>query len=130
MSDAINEAVGVLDKKQRLLKWTLTEEEHGKVWQSDLGPRVRARPFLGTLGICPSGEGWMEAWSPRGRTAGNTDCKELVQGTALMLPFEPACNAPSCASRSPARSSHWAMRMARRATVRSRAARSSAGWSA
>ena len=88
MSDAINEAVGVLDKKQRLLKWTLTEEEHGKVWQSDLGPRVRARPFLGTLGICPSGEGWMEAWSPRGRTAGNTDCKELVQGTALMLPVE------------------------------------------
>lgn len=86
MSDALNEAVGVLEKKQRLLKWSLVED--GTVWQSDLGPRVRARPFLGTLGICPAGEGWLDAWAPRTRTAGNTDCKELVQGTKLMLPVE------------------------------------------
>lgn len=82
---ALNTALGVAEGLPELLRWEL--DTQAMVGLSHLGHRVRLRPFLGTLGLCPAGEGWLPAWPPR-RTGGNLDCKELVAGTTLYLPVE------------------------------------------
>ncbi|MBX0328593.1 acetamidase/formamidase family protein [Oscillochloris sp. ZM17-4] len=82
---ALNAALGVADGPPELLRWEL--DAQAMLGVSHLGHRVRLRPFLGTLGLCPAGEGWQPAWPPR-RTGGNLDCKELVAGTTLYLPVE------------------------------------------
>jgi acetamidase/formamidase len=81
----LNRALGVAEGPPELLRWSLDGAALEGV--SHLGQRVRLRPFLGTLGLCPAGEGWLPAWPPR-RTGGNLDCKELVAGTRLYLPVE------------------------------------------
>jgi acetamidase/formamidase len=82
---ALNTAMGVADGPPELLRWAL--DSRALVGVSHLGHRVRLRPFLGTLGLCPAGDGWQSAWPPR-RSGGNLDCKELVAGTTLYLPVE------------------------------------------
>lgn len=81
----LNRALGVSEGPPELLRWTL--DGAALEGASHLGHRVRLRPFLGTLGLCPAGEGWLPAWPPR-RTGGNLDCKELVAGSTLYLPVE------------------------------------------
>lgn len=81
----LNRQLGVAAGEPLLVRWSLDAD--ALVGISHLGHRVRLRPFLGTLGLCPEGEGWQSAWPPR-RTGGNLDCKELVAGTVLYLPVE------------------------------------------
>lgn len=82
---ALNQALGVAEGAPMLLRWAL--DPTSMTGTSHLGQRVRLRPFLGMLGLCPAGAGWISAWPPR-RTGGNFDCKELVAGTTLYLPVE------------------------------------------
>ncbi len=82
---ALNQALGVVDGPPELVRWALDPITMTGV--SHHHHQVRLRPFLGTLGLCPAGDGWLPAWPPR-RTAGNIDCKELVAGTVLYVPVE------------------------------------------
>jgi acetamidase/formamidase len=82
---ALNQALGVAEGPPQLVRWSL--DPTAMVGISHLRHRVQLRPFLGTLGLCPAGEGWLSAWPPR-RTGGNMDCKELVAGTVLYMPVE------------------------------------------
>jgi acetamidase/formamidase len=82
---ALNRALGVADGPPHLVRWSL--DPIAMIGISDLHHRVQLRPFLGTLGLCPAGDGWISAWPPR-RTGGNIDCKELVAGTVLYVPVE------------------------------------------
>lgn len=82
---ALNRALGVAEGPPQLVRWSLDPVAMTGV--SHLRHRVRLHPFLGTLGLCPAGEGWISAWPPR-RTGGNIDCKELVAGTVLYVPVE------------------------------------------
>jgi acetamidase/formamidase len=84
-NSALNRALGVADGPPQLVRWSL--DAAAMIGVSHRHQRVRLRPFLGTLGVCPAGAGWISAWPPR-RTGGNMDCKELVAGTALYLPVE------------------------------------------
>lgn len=83
----LNRALGVAEGPPALLRWSLDAD--ALTGTSQLGQRVRLRPFLGTLGLCPAQDGWVSAWPPR-RTGGNTDCKELVAGSVLYVPVEVA----------------------------------------
>ena len=82
---ALNQALGVAEGPPQLVRWSL--DPIRMLGTSHLHHRVRLRPFLGTLGLCPAGDGWISAWPPR-RTGGNIDCKELVAGTVLYVPVE------------------------------------------
>ncbi len=82
---ALNQALGVAEGPPALLRWSI--DPSAMAATNHLGQRVRLRPFLGTLGLCPAGEGWLAAWPPR-RTGGNLDCKELVAGSVLYVPIE------------------------------------------
>lgn len=82
---ALNQALGVGEGEPQLLRWSL--DPANLTATSHLHHRVRLRPFLGTLGLCPAGDGWLSAWPPR-RTGGNLDCKELIAGTVLYIPIE------------------------------------------
>ena len=43
------------------------------------------RPFFGTIGLCPEGDGWHEGWYPT-RHGGNMDFPELVEGSTIYYP--------------------------------------------
>lgn len=81
----LNRALGVADGPPCLLRWAL--DASAGIGTNQLRHRVRLRPFLGTIGLCPDREGWISAWLPR-RTGGNMDCRELVAGSVLYLPVE------------------------------------------
>lgn len=49
------------------------------------GVRVALSPFLGTLGVCPAGEGFHPGWFPHAG-GGNMDCKEITEGSVLYVP--------------------------------------------
>jgi acetamidase/formamidase len=82
---ALNQMLGVSAGEPELVRWSL--DSSTMTATSHLHHHVRLRPFLGTLGLCPAGDGWLSAWPPR-RTGGNLDCKELVAGTVLYVPVE------------------------------------------
>ncbi|NJN17034.1 MAG: acetamidase [Oscillochloris sp.] len=82
---ALNQALGAAEGAPELLRWSL--DAHTLEGLSQLGHLVRLRPFLGMIGLCPAGTGWMSAWPPR-TCGGNFDCKELIAGTRLYLPVE------------------------------------------
>ena len=82
---ALNQALGVSVGEPQLLRWSL--DPSTMTGTSHLYHRVRLRPFLGTLGLCPAANGWLSAWPPR-RTGSNLDCKELVAGTVLYVLVE------------------------------------------
>jgi acetamidase/formamidase len=82
---ALNRALGVAEGPPQLMRWSL--DPTAMIGINQLHHRVRLQPFLGTLGLCPAGDGWSSAWPPR-RTGGNLDCKALVAGTVLYVPVE------------------------------------------
>jgi acetamidase/formamidase len=72
---------------------TFTQEPHriewareGDQWRASTGHVVPSRPFLGVMGMPPTGAGVHSTTPPR-RQGGNIDCKELVAGTTLFLPI-------------------------------------------
>jgi acetamidase/formamidase len=71
------------------------EPGHALVWQLDpdaglatdqKGRVVEMRPFLGVMGMPPAEPG-VHGTAPPRASGGNIDCKELVVGTALLLPI-------------------------------------------
>jgi acetamidase/formamidase len=58
----------------------------GRVRFGDLA-ELRARPFLGTVGIVPAQPGTHSVIPPR-RVGGNLDCRDLRPGARLLLPVE------------------------------------------
>lgn len=91
-----NDGCGVAELDTELLRWRL-DGAHG---QDQHGDRVRLRPFLGVVGLCPAGpapdgEGvgpdrLAHSTVPPRRVGGNLDCRELVAGSSLYLPVEVA----------------------------------------
>jgi acetamidase/formamidase len=78
---------------------TFTEPPHRIDWELDgdvgrasTGHAVKLAPFLGVMGMPPTGRGIHSTIPPR-RQGGNIDCKELVAGTTLYLPipYDGAC---------------------------------------
>ncbi len=67
------------------LTWML-DSESGTAIASN-GYKVRMRPFLGCIGVCPGQPGYHSNMVPR-QVGGSMDCKELVAGTKLYLPIE------------------------------------------
>jgi acetamidase/formamidase len=79
----LNDALGVGEGDEHLLVWTLDPDE--LVGRDQYGRRVRLRPFLGVLGMPPPEPGVHSTQPPRA-WGGNVDCKELVEGSTLLLP--------------------------------------------
>jgi acetamidase/formamidase len=89
-----NDGCGVSQVGTELLRWRL-DGEHGV---DQHGDRVRLRPFLGVVGLCPAGpapdgegvgpDGLAHSTVPPRRVGGNLDCRELVAGSSLFLPVE------------------------------------------
>jgi acetamidase/formamidase len=78
----LNRQLGVGEGPPTLLRWTL--EGNGEAVDQH-GHRVALRPMLGTIGLCPDGDGWHSGWMPR-RTGGNLDAAVLTEGSVLYLP--------------------------------------------
>ena len=85
LNAAVAQALGVGGVPPRLLRWSI-DRSRGLA-TSDGGWRVRLRPFLGMIGVCPGGEGWFDGWTPR-HCGGNLDCRELIEGTTISFPVE------------------------------------------
>ena len=91
----LNRRLGVADGDALTLRWEI-DVDRG-IAASHLGHIVPFRLFLGTLGLCPAPESrpehlspdgnWVSAWPP-GRTLGNTDCPDLIEGSRLFIPVE------------------------------------------
>lgn len=89
-----NDGCGVAGLDTELLRWRL-DGTHGV---DQHGDRVRLRPFLGVVGLCPAGrapegegvgpDGLGHSTVPPRRVGGNLDCRELVAGSSLFLPVE------------------------------------------
>jgi acetamidase/formamidase len=58
----------------------------GRVRVGDIA-ELRARPFLGTVGLVPASPGPHSVIPPR-RVGGNLDCRDLRPGARLLLPIE------------------------------------------
>lgn len=82
---ALNQALGVAEQPETLMKWAIRPEEDLAVNQH--GHRVAIRPFFGIMGVAPGAPGDHPGWFPRA-TGGNMDCKELSEGAVLYLPVE------------------------------------------
>jgi acetamidase/formamidase len=78
----LNAALGLGDAPLTLVRWQI-DRERG-IARSDVGPEVPLRPFPGTIGLAPS-ETDACAWTPRS-CGGNMDCRELGEGSTLLLP--------------------------------------------
>ena len=79
----LNDHLGVSEGEERRLVWTLDPDE--LVGHDQEGPRIRVRPFFGVLGM-PSPEPGSHSTFPPRSSGGNIDCKELVEGSRLLLP--------------------------------------------
>ncbi|HYD00848.1 MAG TPA: acetamidase/formamidase family protein [Phycisphaerales bacterium] len=79
---AWNAALGVGGAPLTLLRWML-DHAAGEA-TNDKGDVVRLRPFMGTVGLCPD-EPHASGWVPR-VCGGNMDCREVVEGSTLLLP--------------------------------------------
>lgn len=94
-----------LDRAQQQRLRLDTDGRHGTTWTIDPasmsarddrdGRRVPLRPFLGWMGLATESPGTLPTAPPR-RVGGNLDCRELVAGTALLLPVEVAGGLFSC----------------------------------
>jgi acetamidase/formamidase len=78
----LNERLGVLGEGT-VLRWEL--DRNAGVGRDEHGREVELRPFLGVVGMPPPEPGQWSTQPPRA-SGGNIDCKELVQGTRLLLP--------------------------------------------
>ena len=79
----LNDALEV--REDYLLRWTIDRD--ADIARSGHGHSVPIRPFLGTVGCAPAGDGWHSGWHPR-RTGGNMDCPLLDAGATVFLPVE------------------------------------------
>jgi acetamidase/formamidase len=86
-SSGLNEAVGVADEPEALLRYRIDRDAGMCVNQH--GHRVALSPFHGCIGTAhaPGLEPAPDPWHPR-RTGGNMDCRHLVAGSTLLLPIE------------------------------------------
>jgi acetamidase/formamidase len=73
---------GVTFGDGRAYHWRL----EGERWRDEAGAGVRAKPFLGVVGMPPEEPGIHSTAPPR-RSGGNIDCKLLVAGSTLYLPI-------------------------------------------
>ena len=81
---ALGERLRLPDLDGHLLEWELDRE--AGVARDRNGHEVELRPFLGVLGMPPDEPGVHSTMPPRA-TGGNIDCKELVEGSILLLPI-------------------------------------------
>jgi acetamidase/formamidase len=81
---ALGERLRLPDLDGHLLEWDL-DGARG-VARDQKGREVELRPFLGVLGMPPDEPGPHSTMPPRA-TGGNIDCKELVEGSKLLLPI-------------------------------------------
>lgn len=82
---ALNRALGMEEGLNELMLWALDADAD---WaESEQGYRAPIRPFPGTIGLCPGGDGPHQSWFPT-RTGGNMDARHVQEGTILYLPVE------------------------------------------
>jgi acetamidase/formamidase len=81
---ALGERLRLPDLDGHLLEWEL--DGAAGVARDEKGREVELRPFLGVLGMPPDEPGVHSTMPPR-VTGGNIDCKELVEGSTLLLPI-------------------------------------------
>ena len=81
---ALVERLCLPDLDGHLLEWDLDSAEG--VARDRSGREVALRPFLGVLGMPPDEPGVHSTMPPR-PTGGNIDCKELVEGSTVLLPI-------------------------------------------
>jgi len=82
-----NERLGLTEAPEWFVRWRLDPETNTAT--SQVGQRLRMRPFVGNLGMPPAEPGWHSTFPPR-YCGGNLDCKELVAGSTLYLPISVA----------------------------------------
>jgi acetamidase/formamidase len=80
----LGERLRLPDLDGHLLEWEL--DGAAGVARDGKGREVELRPFLGILGMPPDEPGKHSTMPPR-TTGGNMDCKELVEGSTLLLPI-------------------------------------------
>jgi acetamidase/formamidase len=81
---ALGERLRLPDLDGHLLEWDLNGARG--VARDQKGREVELRPFLGVLGMPPDEPGMHSTMPPRA-TGGNIDCKELIEGSTLLLPI-------------------------------------------
>ena len=69
---------------ERVVEWEL--DAGAGIGRDRAGRQDTLRPFLGVIGMPPAAPGVHPTGPPRA-CGGNIDCKELVAGTALLLPI-------------------------------------------
>jgi len=79
----LNRRLGVADEPSHSVLWRLDADRMVAVDQH--GHMVRLRPFMGVMGLPPAEAGEHSTIPPR-PCGGNIDCRELVTGSALLLP--------------------------------------------
>ena len=84
-SSPVNDRLGLTGQDRLEVSWEL--DRQGGVARSSLGWSVPLGPFLGVIGVAPAEAGVHSTTPPR-RVGGNIDCRELVVGSALVLPVE------------------------------------------
>lgn len=87
---AWRDAIGLATEPLSVIRWEI-DGAHKTIRAADGGGmRVRYRPFLGTIGLCPAAAmdtGGCCPWTPQS-VGGNMDCRELIVGARLFLPVE------------------------------------------
>jgi acetamidase/formamidase len=78
----VNDRLGLTGTGHHRIEWEIEPE---KMVARALGFDVEVRPFLGVIGMPPAEPGIHSTIPPR-LTGGNIDCRELVAGSALVIP--------------------------------------------
>ena len=76
-------AFGAQDDQPVIINWAIDADAGTATSPSRI--QLAIRPFMGMMGVCPSGPGKHDGWAPL-PTGANLDCKELIAGTSLFLP--------------------------------------------
>jgi acetamidase/formamidase len=79
----LNRRLGLAEEPGHLEMWRL-DADRG-VAEDQAGRVVRLRPFMGVTGVAPAEPGEHSTRPPR-PCGGNIDCRELVEGSSLLLP--------------------------------------------
>ncbi len=79
-----NTRLGLAGGERHTERWALDPD--AGLGRNARGERVRLRPFMGILGMPPDEPGRHSTVPPRA-CGGNIDCRELVEGSRLLLPI-------------------------------------------
>ena len=82
-STPLNDRLGVSEGDGHVLRWSL-DADRG-LGRDDKGREIDLHPFPGVLGMPPP-EAGVHSTAPPRPWGGNIDCKELLEGTTLLLP--------------------------------------------